>query len=151
MIYSFSPDERLSQGDILRGVKIVVNVCDPETNAPKYNDSHIIVLSRNCEIDKPIKVSTGTNSALVARVIRLASIHSSLQGDIRKNRIVNAFFLPRSEYIEECYVDWRTTQPVDKSNLMVLRSQNESYKCTVGKELLEDLFESYFVFLTKPE
>lgn len=93
MIYSFSPDERLSQGDILRGVKIVVNVCDPETNAPKYNDSHIIVLSRNCEIDKPIKVSTGTNSALVARVIRLASIHSSLQGDIRKNRIVNAFFL----------------------------------------------------------
>ncbi len=150
MTYSFSPDERLSQGDILRGVKLVVNVHDPEINAPRYDDSHIIVLSRNCEIDKPIKASTGTNSVSVARVIRLIPTSPGL-GDIRKNRIVNAFFLPGSEYIEECYVDWRTTQPVDKSNLMVLRSQNGNYKCTVEKEVLEDLFESYFIFFTKPE
>ena len=94
MTYSFSPDEPLSQGDILRHVKVIVNVRDGETNSPKYDLSNIIVLSRNCEIDKPVDASTNTNSVSVARVIRLSSLHSSsLQGNIKNKNVINTHFL----------------------------------------------------------
>jgi hypothetical protein len=152
VIYRHSPDDELSQGDILRHAKLVVNVNDPEISGPKYDYSNIIVLSRNCEIDKPIKTSSGTNSVLVARVVRLSAAPAGSQDYIRKNRVVNAFFLPaHDEYLEDCYVDWRTVQPVDKGDLCTLRSQSEFYKCTLEEKTLEDCFESLFIFLRKPE
>ncbi len=152
MIYRVSLGEKLSQGDIIRGVKVVVNVSDPENNLPKYDGSHIIVISRNCEIDKPIKISTGTNSVLVARVIRLSSAPQGAQGYLRANRVVNAFFLPgQVGFMEDCYIDWRTLQPVDKSNLYALRSQTQNYRCTLEKEVLEACLDSLFIFITKPD
>ena len=152
MTYSYSLGSDLSQGDILSRVKLIVNVNDPENNGPKYGSSHVIVLSRNCEIDKPIKFSSGTNSVLVARVIRLALAPPNSRGYIKENRVLNAFFLPGdNDYIDDCYIDWRTLQPTGKGNLLALRSQSEYYKCTLKKQVLEDCFESLFIFLTKPE
>ena len=79
MIYRHSPDDELSQGDIIRHVKVIVNIRDTETHQPKNDASNIIVLSRNCEISKPPKVETGTNSVLVARVIPFAAIDRGLR------------------------------------------------------------------------
>jgi len=151
--YSYSLGSGLSQGDILSPVKLIVNVNDPENNGPKYGSSHAIVLSRNCEIDKPIKVSNGTNSILMARVIKLVLAPRDSQGYIKENRVLNTFFLPsdKNYNVEDCYIDWRTLQPTDKGNLLALRSQSEYYKCTLEKQALEDCFESLFIFLTKPE
>jgi hypothetical protein len=150
VIYQFSPDDELSQGDIIRRVRVMIDVSNAQTSLPDYSESNIIVMTRNCEISKPPNATTGTNAISVVRLIRLAAAPKGLQGDIRKNRVVSAFYLPEQEdLMEECYIDWRTVQPIDKSYLYTSRSQH--YKCTVDREQFMACLEGYFVFLTKPD
>lgn len=152
MIYHYSPEEKLSQGDIIRHVKVVVNIRDDKTLQPKHDTSNIIILSRDCEIDKPPRAEVGTNSVLVARVIPLAAIEKGLQGNIRRNRVFSAFYLPKHEEFmdEECYVDWRTFQQIDKSYLHILRSEAGYYRCTVEKEHFKLFLVSLLAFF-KPD
>jgi hypothetical protein len=148
--YIYSPDEELSQGDIIRGVRVLINVHNTDTGQPEYDLSNVIVMSRNCEISKHSATVSGTNSALIARVIRLSAAPSNLIGDIRRNRVENTHYLPGQEnLIEECFIDWRSFQPVDKMNLYHIRPQN--YKCTLAKEYFNDCMEDFFIFLTKPD
>ncbi len=136
MTYYYSPDDELSQGDIIRHVKVVINVNDAENNLPSYNESQIVVISRNCEISKPSVITTRTNLVLVAILSSVSSAPVGLQGYLRKNRVVSASYLPRQEKLmeEDCYIDWRTLQAVDKDNLYSLRTQADSYRCTLEKE-----------------
>ena len=152
MNYRYSPNDELSQGDIIRHVKLLANRRDAGTNQPEYVLSNIIILSRDCEIDKPPKVEAGTTSILVARVLPFAVIEKGLQGDIRRKRVFNAFYLPTLEGTmdDECYVDWRTFHQVDKSYLHVLRKESGYYRCTAEKEFFKLALGGLFAFL-KPD
>ncbi len=152
MIYRYSPADELSQGDIIRHVKLVASRRDASTGQPEYILSNIIVLSRNCEIDKPPKIERGTISVLAVRVIPFMAIEKGLQGDIRGNRVFNTYYLPKHEGImdEECYIDWRTFQQVDKSYLHVLRKEPGYYRCTVETESFKLALGGLFAFL-KPD
>ena len=128
----------------------MTNIINRTGNDSKYGEANIIVITRNCEIDK------SSDTVLAARVIRLSGQAQHIQRLIRGDGdevIVNAFYLPSdSELIqEECYVDWRTLQPLSKEMLKQLRHQQGCYRCTLGEEIRKACLESFIVFFTKPE
>jgi hypothetical protein len=150
VIYRSSPDEELSQGDIIRSVRVLIDVNGAESHEPLYGLSNIIVMSRNCEISKRSANVPSTNSVLVARVVRLSAAPQNLRGDIKRNRVESIHYLPeQDDLMEECFIDWRSFQPIDKMNLYKLREQN--YKCTLEKTYFQDCMEDFFLFLTKPD
>ena len=149
MTYRYNLNNKLSQGDIFRGVRVITNVVGAENNGPKYDESNIIVISRNCEIDKPLEAS---NSVLVARVRKLSSQGKRFQGYIRDYEILNAFYIPSDDqFLEECWVDWRTLQPTNKDKLYRYRSQQDFYKCTLDDTMLKACLGHLYVFLSKEE
>jgi len=145
--YNFSPHKKLSQGDILRHIRAIANVVGGEGNGPKYKESNIIVVSRNCEIDK------GTNSVLVARLARLKSQREEFRGVVRAGEVLNAFYLPSEGPLmdEESYIDWRTLQQISKEELMKMRYQLGCYRCSLGEIMLKACLGSLIEFFTKPE
>ena len=66
---------------------------------------------------------------------------------------MNAFYLPPDGLLlkDECYVDWRTLQPVSKEMLKHLRYQQDYYRCTLNEEIRMACLESFVIFFTKPE
>jgi hypothetical protein len=147
--YHYSPDNELSQGDIIYPVRIITNIVGAEVDRPKYKDSTIIVINRNCEISKPV---SGANSVLVARVKKLSFESEDFQRYIRNEDVLNAFYLPRDEkFMEESYADWRTLQQVSKKTLYTLRAQRESYKCSLDETMLKACLGHLWVYLIKPE
>jgi len=149
VIYHDSFEEELSQGDILQEVRILVDVEGIENNQPQYDNSSVIILSRNCEISKPARAG---NSILVARVIPLALAPKDKQGNIRSKGTVNTYYLPAYEnLIDECFIDWRTFQPVHKSYLYWLRANRLNYRCTLNKEQIKLCLGGFIWFLTKPD
>jgi len=40
VIYHFSPDDELSQGDIIRRVRVMIDVSKSETSLPDYRESN---------------------------------------------------------------------------------------------------------------
>ncbi len=149
MTYHYSPDQELSQGDILRRVRVIINIVGGENLAPKFGESIIIVISRDCEIDKPL---TTSNSVLVARIARLSSQSERMRDLVRENRVLNAFYLPADgQLMEESYIDWRTLQQVSKQILHNLRIRQEHYKCTLDKKFVIASLTGLRDFLTEPE
>lgn len=65
MTYYSSPDGKLSQGDILRHVRVITSYTNRTGNDPKYGEANVIVITRGCEIDK------ASDTVLVARIVRL--------------------------------------------------------------------------------
>lgn len=149
MTYHYSPDNELSQGDIIYPVRVITNIVGAEADRPKYKDSTIIVITRNCEISKPV---SGANSVLVARVKKLSPESESFQSHIRNGAVLNAFYLPHDGIFEvESYVDWRLLQQVSKETLYKLRTRRESYKCSLDEEMLKACLGHLWVYLIKPE
>lgn len=146
MTYHYSLDKKLSQGDILRHIRVIANTVGGENNGPKFKESNIIVITRNCEIDK------SPNSLLVARIARLSSQTEYFRNNIRKGEVLNAFFLPDDgEFMEESYIDWRTLQPVNLESLKMLRVQEKYYRCSLNEVMLEACLGGFIEFFTKPE
>jgi len=145
--YAVKPDEPLDQGDILRHVWTARKTPASADEAEERNRTAVCVMSHGCDIDKPSDPAKRTDSVLVACVFPISAVERGFQGDIRRNRVVNAFFLPNDGYFpEDCFVDWRTVQPVDKTALLSAR-RGDAYVCTVIGDLLGALGDHCWGFL----
>jgi hypothetical protein len=131
--YTLRPEDDLDQGDLVRRV-VVCPKTPLEFGAPAdLLLSNVCVLSHGCDIDKP-----RFDSVLVARVIRLSAIPDrSMAGNIRRNRMYEAFFLPAAGSItEDAYIDWRTIQAVDKQVHLAAR-QTDRYMASLDSATLD--------------
>ncbi len=137
----------MDQGDLIR--KVVVYRKAPATFdvQPELLFSNVIVLSHGCDIDK-----ARFDSVLVARVIRLSAIpDQGLAGNLRRNRVYEAFYLePSGPLAEEAYIDWRTIQAVDKPSILASRS-SERYIGTLDEELMLAASEGLWRFLFRQQ
>ncbi len=150
MSYLVAPDEALSQGDIIRRVVVSRKLPDDEATT-NTAPSRVIVLSHGCEIDKPIKPGTLTDTVLVARVFRKADSPQGTWGNVTRRRVPNTFYLPIGPgQEEEAYVDWRSIQPVDKTVILAARHAG-SYVCTLEGDLLEAMKDGLWGFLFREE
>lgn len=145
LIKASTTDELLHQGDIIRQIYTVSRAPGTEHNSVEMEISNVIVLSQNCEIDKAIK-RQGVVS--VASVFRLDRLPKDQQGNVRKNIVLNLFFLPQADpFPIEAYVDWRTIQPIDVDTLTEVR-KSDRYICTMAEETLKvaalHLWDYYF-------
>lgn len=150
MTYHNSPDGKLSQGDILHHVTILKNIVNRSGNDAKFGEANVLVITRNCELDKP------NNIIFVARINRLAGQDAFFQRVVRgetDEEVVNTFHLPPDGQLmqEESYVDWRTLQPADKAIMKQFRRQQDHYVCTLDEEMRTRCLESFIVFFTKPD
>ena len=147
MNYEVRPDGELSQGDILRGIHVITENRGTEGTEVKSGTSNIIVISQNCEIDKAIKRSSAPLS--VASVVSLETVPKGEQGNIRKYKVLSMFYLPDGEGLPlECYIDWRTLQPVDYAALLVARKS--SYVCSLTGDMLKAAQERFWDFYFRP-
>lgn len=132
MTYIVHPDDELDQGDLIR--RIVVTAKAPITleEPPALLTSNVVVLSHGCDIDK-----ARFDSVLVARVIRLSAIPDrGMAGNVRRNRVYEAFYLPAvGPVAEDVYIDWRTIQAVDKQVLLEARP-SARYIASLDSEFL---------------
>lgn len=150
MTYYYSPNNELSQGDILRRIRVITNVVGRANNEPRYGESSIVIISHDCEIDKPLTIA---NSVLVARIARVLSQKSErIQENIRNNELLNTFHLPaEGQLMEESYIDWRTVQQTSKEMLKQLRNQQEYYRCTLDEKIIIASLVGFRDFLTNVE
>ena len=127
MKYKVDLDGELDQGDIIRQVTVTHKLPEGSGEAPQTLVSNVVVLSHGCDIDKP-----KSDTVLVARAIRISALPAvGLAGEIRKNRVHHALYLPAEGPVrEDVYVDWRSIQPVDKAELLRARS-TERYIATI--------------------
>ena len=86
-----------------------------------------ILLTQDCEYDKP-----STTSILIAEVLPLSVIASGSQGNVRKNRVASAFYLPPHASLPESYVDSRTISRVTKS--LIAEAQDENRLLSLTEE-----------------
>ncbi len=77
-----------------------------------------ILLTQDCEFDKP-----STLSVLIAAVLPLSGVASGSQGNVRRNRVASAFYLPPHLLLPESYVDLRAIGRVAKSLVVAEASQ----------------------------
>lgn len=151
MSYEVRPGQPLDQGDILRHVWTARKVPASPDEPIERSQIPVIVMSHGCDIDKPVNTAKRTDTVLVACVLPFHSVSKGVQGDISRNRVVNAFFLPQGDYLpEDCFIDWRTIQPVDKGPLLAARKE-EAYVCTVTGDLLAAMGEHYWGFLFRSQ
>ena len=80
MTYHYSPEGKLSQGDIFHRVKVITNIIGGANNSPKYGERNIIIITRNCEIDK------APDSVLVAKLVRVSSQFRTYAGPHKRER-----------------------------------------------------------------
>jgi hypothetical protein len=148
--YQFLPDGELDQGDIIRQITLMRKSPGLEGAASETLLSHVFVLSNGCEIDKPDKPEYRADAVLVARVIRVSSLPQTYHGGLRANKILSALYLPKIDPLpEECFIDWRTVQPVDKAALLAARSSRQ-YICTLDSELLQAASLRFWDFFFRP-
>lgn len=146
MSYELLPTAQIDQGDIIRHVLLVKKSPGQEDSPIEHYYTPVFVLSNGCDIDKPFKQEYQNDTVLVAAVFRLANLPAAYQGEFRKRKVVNAWYLPKDDPLpEDCYIDWRTVQPVDKATLLSARSSNY-YLCTIRGELLESISEHFWEF-----
>ena len=83
-MYVYSPDGKLSPGDIIKSVRLVERTANAEAEIIHAVPVNIIVLSQGCEIDKVAKHGK-SGSLVVAAVFALGTLDRGLQGLARKN------------------------------------------------------------------
>lgn len=151
MSYEVRPGQPLDQGDILRHVWTARKVSASPDEPIERSQTVVIVMSHGCDIDKPSNTAKRTDTVLVACVLPFHTVSKGIQGDIRRKRVVNSFFLPKGDFLpEDCFIDWRSIQPVDKAPLLAAR-QEDAYVCTVTGDFLAALGEHYWGFLFRSE
>lgn len=99
----------ISQGDIFDSLPLAVM----EGTMAAVRMSCVILLTQDCEYDKP-----STLSVLVAEIMPLSRIAVGSQGNVRRNRVASAFYLPAQESFPESYVDFRAMGRVEKSTII---------------------------------
>ena len=131
----------LDQGDLIRRI-VVCRKTPIDLNAPAdLLASNVFVLSHGCDIDKP-----RFDTVLVARAIRLSAVPDSMAGNIRRNRVYEAFYLPAAGPLaEDAYIDWRTIQAVDKQALLTAR-HSDQYICSLDEQTLAAASEGLWRF-----
>ena len=127
-MYVYSPEGELSPGDIIKSVRLVERNANSELETIHTVPANVIVLSQGCEIDKVAK--HGKNGLLVvAAVFALSSLEHSIQGQVRKNAVLKAFYLPDfDKRMPECFIGWETIQPVELMPVWNAR-HTERYVC----------------------
>jgi len=98
----------LSQGDLIEELDIQ-EILGGEPNSSTHT---VIVLSHDCEIDKP-----NNSIVLVARTREIGEIDSANQGNVRSGRVVNTMHLPAVDSMPESFVDFRFIHRVLKAEL----------------------------------
>lgn len=76
-----------------------------------------ILLTQDCEYDKP-----STVFVLIAAILPLSGVAPGNQGNVRKNRVASAFYLPPHPLLLEPYVDIQAIGRISKS-LIVAEAQ----------------------------
>jgi hypothetical protein len=100
--------EKLSQGDILTQITLIDSAATT-TSPQRYN---VIVLSHDCEIDKP------NNSIIIVCALRnLSEVPSITQEQIRKNKVYRTMYLESTKLFPESFVDFRLIFRVNKNFL----------------------------------
>jgi hypothetical protein len=140
--YRVDAEGELDQGDIIRRVTVTHKLPADSAEPPQILVSNVVVLSHGCDIDKP-----KSDTVLVARAIRISALPAGgLGGEIRKNRVHHALYLPAEGPVrEDVYIDWRSIQPVDKLGLLNARA-TERYIGTVTGDLLDALADGLWGF-----
>ena len=132
MSYVRLPEGELDQGDLIRKITVVRKAPLHLEDSTEVLVSNICVLSHGCDIDK-----ARFDTVLIARVIRLSALSDGgMAGNIRRNRVYEAFYLPAYDLMpEEAYIDWRTVQAVDKQALINAR-QSDRFIASLDAEML---------------
>lgn len=107
----------VSQGDIFLSLPLVAADAQEQAQIQRVP---AILLTQDCEYDKP-----STVSVLIAAVLPLSGVASGSQGNVRKDRVASAFYLPPHSFLPESYVDIRAIGRVSKSLLAAEAEQGK--------------------------
>lgn len=135
--------EEISQGDIFREMPFALLAAD---GTPTARKTHVILLSHDCDYDKP-----NNPYCLVASVGSLASVPPGSRENIRQYRVINTFYLagiPRA--LDESYVDLRLISPIDKRLLVAADGQSDRV-ASLSDEAREALQDQLFLFFAREE
>lgn len=125
-MYLETISSEVSQGDIFEGLPFAPAV--DGQSAGGVRRVRAMLLTQDCEYDKP-----STASVLVAEVLPLSAIASGSQGNVRRNRVASAFYLPPHADLPESYVDLRTISRVTKS-LVAAEAEGENRLLSLTEE-----------------
>jgi hypothetical protein len=133
---------KLSQGDILDGI----TVWDPVGEGVQPRDARVVVLSHDCELDKPKERG---RYVLVVEWRSPSNAGSSNWGNIVRGRGWNALYVPgdSSAGIDDGYVDFGRTQRVQQSALKYAMENGRRVASMSdgGREALIYAFTSYLL------
>ena len=107
-MYLDTVSAEVSQGDIFESLPFA-SVEDGQAQA-RIRHVRAVLLTQDCEYDK-----SSTISVVVAEILPLSGIAPGSQGNVRKNRVASAFYLPPHALLPESYVDIRIIGRVAKS------------------------------------
>jgi len=149
--YTILNDGRLRQGDIITGVYLFRKSPGVYGVSGETQAFTVMVFSRGCEIDKLDRPPASSDSVHVAVVKRLDTLSAGTQGNLKANKVLNAWLIPPyREILPESYIDWRTLQPVDKTVLIKARTTRQ-YLCTLLMEERAAAFDALWDFLTRSD
>lgn len=140
-MYRSNPRPKLSQGDIFFDIDLIDSAIPH--NSPQKRK--IIVLSHNCEIDKP-----NNQAVLTCGIRQLSEVNLGLQNDIRASRVVNCMYLPAGSNMGESFIDFRQIFRVNKFYLN--EAMNTGFRlCSITDEAQMALTMSFYKFLSRRE
>lgn len=114
-MYRSELSAEVSQGDIFQALPLV-SAADAQGQV-QIQRVPAILLTQDCEYDKP-----STVFVLIAAILPLSGVAPGSQGNVRKNRVASAFYLPPHPLLLESYVDIRAIGRISKS-LIVAEAQ----------------------------
>ena len=125
-MYQNELSTEVSQGDIFTALPLV-SAADTQEQV-QIQRVPAILLTQDCEYDKP-----STVSVLIAAILPLSGVAAGSQGNVRKNRVASAFYLPSHSLLPESYVDIRVIGRISK-NLIVAEAQVENRLLSLSEE-----------------
>jgi hypothetical protein len=141
------PDGELDQGDIIRRASLIRKAPALVDDPIELYETAVFVMSDGCEIDKPNKPELRQDTVHVAGIFPLNGLSKGKQGDVKRNRVFNVFYLAQDDVIpEDCFIDWRTLQLIDKGTLLAARHDGR-YLCTITGDLRDEIagrFHDFF-------
>ena len=123
-MYLDKASAEVSQGDIFESLPLT----SVEGGQAHMRQVRAMLLTQDCEYDKPSNASV-----LIAEILPLSSVTSGSQGNVRRNRVASAFYLPPHADLPESYVDIRAIGRVEKS-LIVAEAQRGTRLLSLTEE-----------------
>jgi len=116
--YFEQPIANLRQGDIFADVRFFRVAGDNAAEVVPAKDLHFaMLLSQSCDIDKG-----NAPRLIVAPVFPLSKLPGGGHGNIKKNKVLSALFLPQyRDLLPESFVSFTEPMTVEKSALETLR------------------------------